>query len=50
MNKGGRYGKGQVLLLESSELLLVLSERGEIVLLQADPRSHSELAKIPAIG
>ena len=47
--KGGRYGKGQVLLLEDSGLLLVLSERGEIVLLKASHEDHEELATLPAL-
>ena len=47
--KGGRYGKGQVLLLEDCGLLIVLSETGELVLLKADPASHQELAKLPAL-
>jgi len=42
--KGGRYGKGQVLLLEASGLLLVASETGQLVLLKADPTAHQELA------
>jgi hypothetical protein len=40
--KGGRYGKGQVLLLENSGLLLVAAEDGRVVLLRADPSVHSE--------
>ena len=47
--KGGRYGKGQVVLLEDCGLLIVLSETGELVLLKADPSSHLELAKLPAL-
>ena len=47
--KGGRYGKGQVLLLEDSGLLLVASEKGELVLLRADPSAHIELARTQAI-
>ena len=47
--KGGRYGKGQVLLLEDSRLLLVAGEYGDVVLLKADPSSHSELATFRAI-
>lgn len=43
--KGGRYGKGQVLLLEKSGVLLVLSEQGEAVLLEASPEAHTELAR-----
>ena len=42
--KGGRYGKGQVVLLESSGLLLVAAEDGRAVLLRADPGAHTELA------
>lgn len=47
--KGGRYGKGQVLLLEKSGLLLIAGERGELVLVKADPAGHTELAKIEAL-
>ena len=47
--KGGRYGKGQVLLLEQSELLLVASEKGDAVLIKPDPSDHQELAKFRAI-
>lgn len=42
--KGGRYGKGQVLLLEDSGLLLVAGERGQGVILKATPEDHEELA------
>ncbi len=44
--KGGRYGKGQVLLLESSGLLLVAGERGQGVLLKATPEDLTELTTI----
>lgn len=47
--KKGRYGKGQVLLLADSDLLLVISETGEIVLLEASPTGHQELAKLQAL-
>ncbi len=47
--KKGRYGHGQVILLADQGLLLVLSETGDIVLLEANFKSHVELAKIPAI-
>lgn len=47
--KGGRYGKGQVLLLDDAGQLLVISERGEVVLLKADPNAHTELAKFQAL-
>ena len=47
--KRGRYGKGQVLLLEDSELILVVTEKGELVLVQADPERHRELARFQGI-
>jgi outer membrane protein assembly factor BamB len=48
--KGGRYGEGQLVLLADQDLLLVLSEDGEIVLVSATPDGHKELAKIPALN
>lgn len=48
--KGGRYGKGQALLLESSDLLLVAAEDGRIVLVKADPTAHTEIASFQAIS
>ena len=47
--KRGRYGKGQVLLLEDPGLLLIATEKGDVVLLKADPSAHRELARIKAI-
>ncbi|WP_339730273.1 PQQ-binding-like beta-propeller repeat protein [uncultured Gimesia sp.] len=47
--KGGRYGKGQVLLVKDSGHLLVISEQGEVVLLNADPSGHEELATFSAL-
>jgi outer membrane protein assembly factor BamB len=47
--KRGRYGKGQVLLLADSDLLLVTSEKGELVLLATDPEEHRELATLQAL-
>jgi outer membrane protein assembly factor BamB len=47
--KGGRYGKGQVLLLAESALLLLASEYGEVVLLKASPSGHQELTKFQAL-
>jgi outer membrane protein assembly factor BamB len=47
--KGGRYGKGQVLLLENSGLLLVAAEQGEVVLLRADPNAHTEVDSFKAL-
>ena len=47
--KGGRYGKGQMLLMKNSGALLVASEKGEAVLVKADPSGYDELAKFQAI-
>ena len=47
--RGGRYGKGQVVLLEDSKLLLVLAEDGRVVLLKADPSEHAEVASFKAL-
>jgi outer membrane protein assembly factor BamB len=47
--KGGRYGKGQILLLDKSGLLLVLSEQGQVVLVPAEPTDHREIASFQAL-
>ena len=47
--KRGRYGHGQVLLLVEQGLLLVLSEKGEVVLLTANPKQLEELGRFQAI-
>jgi outer membrane protein assembly factor BamB len=47
--KGGRYGKGQVVLLENSGLLLVSAEDGRVVLLRADPGEHTEVGSFAAL-
>ena len=43
--KGGRYGAGQLLLLPDADQLLVVSEKGEIVLVRASPEAHEELTR-----
>jgi outer membrane protein assembly factor BamB len=48
--KGGRYGNGQLVLLPDQDLLLVLSEEGELVLVSATADKFSELGKVPAIS
>jgi outer membrane protein assembly factor BamB len=47
--KGGRYGQGQLVLLPDQDLLLVVTERGELALVAATPDQFSELARFPAI-
>ncbi len=47
--KDGRYGKGQILLLENSGLLLILSEQGKVVLVPADPGGYREIVSFQAL-
>jgi hypothetical protein len=47
--KGGRYGNGQMVLFSDQELLVVLSEHGEVALVGADPDQFREIARFPAI-
>jgi outer membrane protein assembly factor BamB len=46
--KEGRYGHGQVVL--AGNLLLVQSEPGPVVLVEAKPSGYRELAKLPALS
>ncbi|MEM9352529.1 MAG: PQQ-binding-like beta-propeller repeat protein [Planctomycetota bacterium] len=47
--KRGRYGHGQVLLLDDMGVLLVIGEAGELVLLEATPKKHTEICQIQAL-
>jgi outer membrane protein assembly factor BamB len=47
--KGGRYGHGQLVVLPEQDLLLVLSEEGELALVSAAPDKFNEVARFRVI-
>ena len=47
--KGGRYGGGQLILLPQQDLLVVISEDGELAMVGATPDGFKELGRVPAI-
>jgi outer membrane protein assembly factor BamB len=47
--KGGSYGHGQLVLLSDQDLLLVVSEEGEVALVKATSDQFTELARFKAI-
>jgi outer membrane protein assembly factor BamB len=47
--KDGRYGNGEILLLPDANQLLVISERGELVLLRTNPERREEVARHPVL-
>lgn len=47
--KGGRYGAGQALLFADQGAILVLTEKGELIVVACDPNKQRELAHFKAI-
>lgn len=45
--KDGRYGHGQILLVD--DVLLIQTEPGDVVLVDATPEGHRERARLPAL-
>ena len=47
--KARGYGSGQVLLLAKQGLLVILTEKGELALVEAKPGAHRELSKLKVL-
>ena len=48
--KGGRYGNGQLVLLPDQDLLIVMTEEGELALVRATPDQFTEVARFPMLA
>jgi outer membrane protein assembly factor BamB len=47
--KSGRYGEGQELLIADQDLLLIISETGELILVRANPERQEELVRFQVL-
>ncbi len=47
--KGGRYGRGQLVLLADQGLLIVISEQGELALVEASSDGLNEISRLKAL-
>jgi len=47
--RGGRLGHGQLVLLPDQDLLLILTESGDLALVKASADQFTEVARVPAI-
>ena len=47
--KGGRYGHGQLVLVSDQDLMIVISEQGELALVGATTDQFKEFGRLPAI-
>jgi outer membrane protein assembly factor BamB len=47
--RGGRYGHGQLVLLADVEQLIVVTEQGELVLLNCNPKEPDEQGRVPVL-
>ena len=48
--KRGRYGFGQVILLPTTDQMIVVTEQGDLVLVAADPERHLESGQFSALN
>ncbi|RPI02144.1 MAG: alcohol dehydrogenase, partial [Calditrichaeota bacterium] len=47
--KGGRYGRGQLMLLADQDVILAVSDKGDLALVKAVAEQFTEIARFPAI-
>jgi outer membrane protein assembly factor BamB len=48
--EGGRYGHGQMVVLADQDLLVVISEEGDVALVPANPDKYAEIGRFKAIA